>query len=170
MFVLEDNTVRLRCHVSPHAHSTVALAQRHLQLIVCWVIYSESVIEVCIVTAPPAWEHARFPSSSLPTHLLQRAAITKHIAPLNTTGFCHARSGGLVIAKGVEAEREVNTGQGWTAGKDQIRSLLVHSAVSSHLSLSLYAVSICFSFFSFFKLQDSERIKSKWDGNVGAWN
>lgn len=102
MLVLDNNMVHPRCHVSPHARSTVALAQGvFILLCVGLFIVTRALSQMCNFIAllyPPALVHMTCssppPPPPLHTRLLQRAAVSKHIEPKTPGGFCHVRSMG----------------------------------------------------------------------------
>lgn len=138
---LSKNTVRPRCHVSPYAQSTVALARGiFISLCVGLFIGSQALSQMCTATVPPAWVYGMLLLLLLFTNISPaESSYHKTSWPPNTMGTLSCKVRGVVIS-----EREtdwVNMVQGLAAEKEQLRSGVMYSAVSSQLSL-VFVISV----------------------------
>lgn len=137
VFVLDDNMLRPRCHVSPYAQSTVALARGiFISLCVGLFIGSQALSQMCTATVPPAWAYCML--------LLLLFLLFTNISPSESSyhktswppkhhGYLVMQGQGGGYIRG--GDRWVNMVQGLAAEKEQLRSGVMYSAVSSQLSL-----------------------------------
>lgn len=142
----------------------------HLYLIVCWVIYSEPVMESDV------YRHCTALSSSMGTHAPHALLLFLLNHLLFTHDSCRVKLSQNILARELHRVRSWGYRRGQTDGgvnkrkdpaveKEQIRSLVIVQyciSVTVTLSLSLHAISLLFSltsqFFCFsFKLQDTKK-------------
>lgn len=134
----------LPCKPTFREYSNTGLGLLHL--IVCWVIYSESGIlpDVHLIhcIAPSSWvSHVWLLLILVSTHVLQRAAATKHLPRMTWRGGSIVQAQGMVTSGGSQ--------RGQQPGPTS--ELLVYSTVIS------VRASLCLCS-SFFKRFNTERI------------
>lgn len=115
---------------------------RHLYLIVCWVIYREPGIESDVYrhcSSSMGIRYAPPPPPPLHKHISCREQLSQNILTPKHHGYLVMQGqGGSHIREG---DRWVNMVQGLAAEKEQLRSGVMYSSVSSQLSL-VFVISV----------------------------